>query len=233
MKALTQNMFIANEIKSYIKEKGIAHGEKLPSERLLCEIFDIQRLTVRGALAMLEQEKIITSKPQVGYFLNKKRVQRNVNSIESTMKIISEDSSESISLIKFEEIETDKYLSRETGLPLGTRVYEIKILKKLEGIPISVDYLYLKITDFPTLHTFDFEKNNIYDILIKNFKIFPVSSTQKIHVIEVEENYRTLLQLNKKDSVVLQSGSIFGKDNTFIAFIESYINYDHFEYVLR
>lgn len=232
MRALTQDLFIANEIKALIEEKKFTVGDKIPSERVLCEMFNIQRLTVRGALSILENEGIISSKPKVGYYINKERVKRNVNSIESTIKIISDNSQETISLVKFEEIETDKYISRETQLPLGTRIFEVKILKKLENIPICVDYLYLKKEDFPSLNKFDFEKNNLYDILVTNYKIKPVSSVQKINVIQVEENYRSLLDLNKDDCVVLQAGSLYDKNNNFIAFIESYINYNYFEYVL-
>ncbi|MGD1819822.1 MAG: GntR family transcriptional regulator [Pleomorphochaeta sp.] len=233
MRALTQDLFIANEIKALIEDRNLTVGDKLPSERILCEIFNIQRLTVRGALAILENEGVINSKPKVGYYINKKRVRRNVNSIESTIKIISENSQETISLVKFEEIETDKYIARETQLPLGTRIFEVKILKKLENIPICVDYLYLKKEDFPQINKFDFEKNNLYDILVKNYNIIPISSVQKINVIQVEENYRSLLGLNKNDSVVLQAGSLYDKNNSFIAFVESYINYNYFEYVLK
>lgn len=233
MKALTHDLFISNEIKALIEEENLTVGDKLPSERFLCKMFNIQRLTVRGALAIIENEGIISSKPKVGYYINKKRVQRNVNSIESTMKIISDDSKASIVVVKFEEVETDKYISRETGIPLGTIIYEVKMLKKLDDIPICVNYLYLKKSDFPSLTLFDFEKNNLYDILVENYKIVPVSSVQKISVIEVEENYRALLELNKNDSVVLQSGSIYGKDNGFIALIECYINYSYFKYVLK
>ncbi len=232
MRALTQDLFIANEIKALIEEKKFTVGDKIPSERVLCEMFNIQRLTVRGALSILENEGIISPKPKVGYYINKERVKRNVNSIESTIKIISDNSQETISLVKFEEIETDKYISRETQIPLGTRIFEVKILKKLENIPICVDYLYLKKEDFPSLNKFDFEKNNLYDILVTNYKIKPVSSVQKINVIQVEENYRSLLDLNKDDCVVLQAGSLYDKNNNFIAFIESYINYNYFEYVL-
>ncbi len=232
MRALTQDLFIANEIKALIEEKKLKPGEKIPSERILCEMFNIQRLTVRGALAILENDGIISSKPKVGYYINKERVKRNVNSIESTIKIISGNSYETSSLVKFEEIETDKYISRETRIPLGTRIYEVKILKKLENTPVCVDYLYLKKQDFPTLTKFDFEKNNLYDILVNNFNIKPVSSIQKINVIQVEENYRSLLGLKEEDSVVLQAGSLYDKNNKFIAFVESYINYNYFEYVL-
>ncbi|NCD07336.1 MAG: GntR family transcriptional regulator [Spirochaetia bacterium] len=232
MRALTQDLFIANEIKALIEEKKFTVGDKIPSERVLCEMFNIQRLTVRGALSILENEGIISPKPKVGYYINKERVKRNVNSIESTIKIISDNSQETISLVKFEEIETDKYISRETQIPLGTRIFEVKILKKLENIPICVDYLYLKKEDFPSLNKFDFEKNNLYDILVTNYKIKPVSSVQKINVIQVEENYRSLLDLNNDDCVVLQAGSLYDKNNNFIAFIESYINYNYFEYVL-
>ncbi len=233
MKAFTKDMYLANEIKLIIQKNHIKVHEKIPSERELTKLLNAQRLNIRGALSILEKEGLLRAKPKVGYFLNNSRVQRDVNSIESTLKIISEDSTETTSLIKFEETEADKYIAKEACVPLGTRMYEIKLLKTLKNTPVCVDYLYVQKIDFPSLVAFNFEKSNFYDILINNYHTVPTRSIQKIQIIKVEENYRELLKLHTTDYVVLQSGNIYGKDGTFIAFIESYINYNYFEYVLK
>ena len=64
---LTLDVALSKEIKYMLKEEHYLPGDKLPSERKLAELFHVQRLTVRGALDLLLQDKTIISKPQLTY----------------------------------------------------------------------------------------------------------------------------------------------------------------------
>jgi len=233
MKALTKDLFIANEIKILIEQNHITPGEKIPSERMLCEKLKTQRLTLRAALNILEQEGLIKAVPKVGYYLNEHRVQRDVNSISSILKVMIPTDNQNVCFNEIEEIEANKNIAKETSLPLGTRMYQIKLLKHLNLKPIYVDYIYLQKKDFPHLDACDFKNNNILNILLGSYEFQPKTSIQKIHIIKAEKSFRSLLELNKNDHIVLQYGCIYGENNKFIAFIESYINYNYFEYILK
>ena len=65
---LTLDVALSKEIKYMLKEEHYLPGDKLPSERKLAELFHVQRLTVRGALNLLLQDKTIISKPRSGYY---------------------------------------------------------------------------------------------------------------------------------------------------------------------
>ena len=66
---LTLDVALSKEIKYMLKEEHYLPGDKLPSERKLAELFHVQRLTVRGALDLLLQDKTIISKPRSGYYV--------------------------------------------------------------------------------------------------------------------------------------------------------------------
>ena len=66
---LTLDVALSKEIKYMLKEEHYLPGDKLPSERKLAELFHVQRLTVRGALNLLLQDKTIISKPRSGYYV--------------------------------------------------------------------------------------------------------------------------------------------------------------------
>ena len=87
---LTLDVALSKEIKYMLKEEHYLPGDKLPSERKLAELFHVQRLTVRGALNLLLQDKTIISKPRSGYYVAPKHILqsrereagRNCNRIE-------------------------------------------------------------------------------------------------------------------------------------------------------
>lgn len=62
-------MKIADAIIDYIKENQLKEGERLPSERVLAEQFETSRNSVREALRVLENEKVIEVKTGKGAFI--------------------------------------------------------------------------------------------------------------------------------------------------------------------
>ena len=87
---LTLSIMIANELKNMIEQENLKEGDKLPSERELCEKLNVQRLTLRSGLRILMQEGIIISKQRSGYYVNKPRIVKNVLHLESTSEAIFE-----------------------------------------------------------------------------------------------------------------------------------------------
>ncbi|EDM45400.1 GntR family transcriptional regulator [unidentified eubacterium SCB49] len=57
------------EIKNLINNKNLEPGDKLPSERMLCEKFEVSRGTIREAIQKLELYGLVKSIPQSGTFI--------------------------------------------------------------------------------------------------------------------------------------------------------------------
>ena len=60
---------IAHHLRREIKEDYFQEGDKLPSEKRLCEYFQVSRITVRRALQTLENENLIYRKQGLGAFV--------------------------------------------------------------------------------------------------------------------------------------------------------------------
>jgi len=60
---------IKNKIQEWIVSKEYLPGERLPSENELAKIFEVNRLTVRQAIALLDQEKLVYRKRGEGTFV--------------------------------------------------------------------------------------------------------------------------------------------------------------------
>ncbi len=60
---------IKNKIQEWIVSKEYLPGERLPSENELARIFEVSRLTVRQAIALLDQEKLVFRRRGEGTFV--------------------------------------------------------------------------------------------------------------------------------------------------------------------
>lgn len=60
---------LLSRILPFIRERGYASGERLPSERELAERFNVSRGLLREALSALEAMRVIERRPQSGIYL--------------------------------------------------------------------------------------------------------------------------------------------------------------------
>lgn len=83
MKAITRDIYIADEIRYKIEIGEFKPHDKLPSERQFCEIFNCQRATVRLALESLLDEGWIYCVERSGYYVSQPRIMETLNVVSS------------------------------------------------------------------------------------------------------------------------------------------------------
>lgn len=82
--------WITQQLRQAITEGGFRHGEKLPAERNLAELFDASRTTVRMALQALEDENLVVRRVGSGTFVNfqPRSTADNVAELTSPLELI-------------------------------------------------------------------------------------------------------------------------------------------------
>ncbi|MCJ0763133.1 FadR/GntR family transcriptional regulator [Variovorax terrae] len=69
MSQATDSTQVLSRILPFIRERGYAPGERIPSERELAERFSVSRGILREALSALEAMRVIQRRPQSGIYL--------------------------------------------------------------------------------------------------------------------------------------------------------------------
>lgn len=230
-KGMNLDFILANEIKYIIMEKKLKEGDCLPSERELCAYFNVQRLTVRSALHLLEEEGMIYSKPKSGYYVDKPRILINAKKIVSmTDELFSMPVNASTKLLSFEKTEVNKRIIGCLKLPIGTPVYMIRRLRIVEEEPVCVDCCYIPAERCPDLDRYDLEHHSLYRILGEEYHIKLKESEQLVDVVWADKEILSLLQLQGKEKVVFQHGSVFDEEGRLIDYSENYMKPNRFIY---
>lgn len=60
---------IVEQVQALIEKGGLKHGDQLPAERELARIFKVSRHSVREAIRVLEQKRVLKSRPGSGTFI--------------------------------------------------------------------------------------------------------------------------------------------------------------------
>lgn len=74
---------LRERFESWLNERNLPAGAKLPSERELCELLDAKRMTLRQVLIELEVDSRIFRKNRSGWFISSKRFIYNPKSLSS------------------------------------------------------------------------------------------------------------------------------------------------------
>lgn len=167
---------IADHLRKEITDKVFEPGDKLPSEKRLCEYFDVSRITVRQALKSLENEGMIFKKQGLGAFVS------DVNNVQQLVQLtdFSEDMrragySSSSKLIRFKRVDPEPEVNPILELPPSSPLIRIDRVRIGNGIPVAFDITWLPGSYGQLLLDEDLTNKTIYEILEDTYSI-PISA---------------------------------------------------------
>ena len=162
MKAITRDIYIADEIRYKIEIGEFKPHDKLPSERQFCEIFNCQRATVRLALESLLDEGWIYCVERSGYYVSQPRIMETLNVVSSMSGRIENMGKKMHRKVVFlRVIESNKKLIKKMGVALGTKLIEFERVRYLDEEAISLETAYFEAEQFSGLLDKDLENNSL------------------------------------------------------------------------
>lgn len=214
---------IANELKP---------NDRLPSERELTERYGLSRTTVRLALQELEHLGLVYRRHGKGTFVAAQGAQSTnlsqTYSFTDQMRRMGREPK--TSMLSFEVIEANKYISMRMNLHIGDKVIKMKRLRSADGIPMMLERTYLPMRNFMALRREDLDHAALYEVIEGIYH-------EKIKVAE-EEFFASIanaddakvLGISEGDPVLDLVRTTLNDGNEVIEFTLSVARADQFKY---
>ena len=167
------------KIKQYLIEK-IESGEfqtdeKLPSEKDLCDMFDVSRITVNTAMKDLVKENYVYREKGKGTFVKNAHYEKDLNHL---LNYAFEDAfNRKVKVQKHITLEVKKILpsseiADRLNLDEGEQVNEIIRLRTDNDKPMSIEYIYIPVKAFGDFHMNEkLNKQFMHHYLAENLNI--------------------------------------------------------------
>ncbi|MBN1265215.1 MAG: GntR family transcriptional regulator [Anaerolineales bacterium] len=160
-------------IKEAISIGELKPGDLLPTEPELMDIFSISRATVRHAIQNLENEGYLRKERAKGTFIKYPPIQKN---FLGNLKCFSEEMQRkgiphSTTVLKNEIIKAEASISEKLQVQIGSEIFYLKRLRKVDSSPILIVESYLPYDLFPGIEKEDFNQNSLYDTMESRYKI--------------------------------------------------------------
>ncbi len=201
---------LKNILKQSIMTGKIGENEMIPSEPQLAELYQITRTTVRRAISELVNENILRKEHGKGTFVCLKPISYSMWNFSSFTEYAHKRDKTPVSkILKAVRIARDgeEYfcLERARGVKEGDQILFLTVDNSL--IPINL---------FPGIMQFDFEERSLYDVMRKEYGIFPDRVELSIHPKMAEQRVLDLFGLDEPIPLLMANGQVYGRENQLI-----------------
>ena len=216
--------FATELVESYIIDNKLKPGDRLPSERDMCRMWDLNRTTLRNAIQRLVSDGMLYCRMGSGTYVSKPKLERNLQAVIGFSEAAVEAGRVPSSKLVFSGvIEADKSTTRRLRVPLGTKVFELCRVRSIDGETVSVETTHLSVSRFPDLLDHDFSTESLFKIISEEYGVNIDSGEEKVSVTTLDDQEALLLGHPEGEPAFFQSGVIYDEEGVPIEYFKNVV----------
>ena len=149
----------------YIQHHQLTGGDRLPAERVLCEVIGVSRTALRAGITRLISCGTLESRRGSGTYVCPPKplniFQETYNFSDAVRTAGLHPSSR---LVSTETVEADETLADKLGVAAGAPLLRMQRVRLIEGEPASIETAHVNLSLCPSLPDHDFEHESLYDV---------------------------------------------------------------------
>jgi len=204
-------------VERLIAEERLAPGDRLPSRDELADMAGVSLITVRRALAELEQEGRVHSHQGLGTFVARPRIVSEPRRAGGLLGTLAEEhgaheiTTRILDIVRGVPSET---LAHALQLASGDEVWRVRRLRVIDGRPMIAEQAVIPVSLAPGLDTRTAEvADSLYRLLARHYALDDAYEEQFLEVVAPSTEERRLLDLARGDQVVRLRGVSFDARN--------------------
>ncbi len=157
---------IREALRASILDGTYREHARLPSESGLMARYGVSRITVRHALAQLQREGLIFKVTGKGTFVSKPKALQDLSQLQGFGEAMRRLGRETFSqVLGHELLRADAELAARLALDAGDAVLELKRLRYLDRVPVSLDVSYFPASIGEQVLRADLAGRDVFSIL--------------------------------------------------------------------
>jgi len=181
-------------------------GDKFMTERMICELYNVSRVTANKALSSLVAEGLLQFKKGVGTFVRSKPKEEPTPSIASfTLNTKAAGMVPSSKVLAFNRLpasEVEAEVAEVLELGTGEEVFLLKRLRFADNIPMVLERRFVRARFCPDLQKEQVE-GSLYELFIQKYKLNITGSEETIQAVSLGEEEARLLEVEQGKAAFL------------------------------
>jgi len=198
-------------------------GERLPSERELCETFNLSRTTVREAIEALVNEGLLRREKGRGTFVAEPKILESLlqTPIGFTDSMLEQGYHVETKVLRMEVVSAPSTIGRELRLRSDESVIVIDRLRFILNEPILLVTSYVPQKICPSLIDEDLTHNSLYQLLQGKYRLKIARAKRFMEAVSANELEAKLLHIEAGSPLMLIESTAYLKDGTPLEFFKA------------
>lgn len=216
-----------------IEDKESYEEIQLPSEAELCELFSVNRGTIRHALDLLEREGLIYREKGRGAFVRRRRVELDLSYLCSTTEDLKNRGWEpGTEILSIHQVSPRSHIRTSLGLEEGEKVWEVYRKRLANKEPISLQRAFYPVNLMPDLIKRDLTQS-LFNLWQAAYHIQPRDGRQTIRARVATSEEAELLSISDCDPIFEITRVTYDVNNRPFEYLISVWRGDRYDFYVR
>lgn len=223
---------IAEALLDQIENGELAPGDRLPAERKLSRALSVNRMTLRNALRVLEQQGLLIRRQGDGTYVAAPKVERQAGYLFSFTEGMRRGGyTPGAKVIHLERRPVEASIGRQLGLGASAMIYSIQRLRLLNRQPVLLEEFTISVERFPKLEDHDLEGRSLYEIMEAEYQVKVTRARQSLEPVLATSFEAELLEIELGSPLMLERRISFDEGERPIEYGKDLYRGDRFRFV--
>ncbi|MBF4804717.1 GntR family transcriptional regulator [Lancefieldella rimae] len=221
-------------VKNYIMVNHLKEGDRLPSERDMCEMWEISRSALRSAVRYLTTMHVLESRQGSGTYMAPERPISVTGTVETygfSDNVRKSGHTPNSMVISQKICSGNAHVARKLTIDRSCNVLQLMRLRYVDGLPCMIETSYVNEALCPGIESHDFSKESLFDVMRNEYGFSLTHGTDTLSITHLDSQEADLLDMYEGDAVFFQSGINFGRDKEPLEYYKSVIRPDRYTFV--
>ncbi|WP_447872310.1 GntR family transcriptional regulator [Serratia fonticola] len=223
---------IADTLRQQVADGELKPGDALPTEALLCEEYNVSRVTVRQALKLLTEEQVIESIQGSGWYVKEEKVNYDIYQLTSFYEKLADRNVETHSdVLIFEVAKASPTIAEALHLTTEDKVYYVKRVRYIKQKPVTLEETWMPLALFPDLSYEVMQKSKYHYIEQVKKRVIDRSEQEIIPVMPSEDVVKAL-GIDPQKPILEKVSTGFLNDGTVFEFSRNFFKSEDYKFTL-
>jgi GntR family transcriptional regulator len=223
---------ISDSLLDQIESGELAPGTRLPPERTLSELFEVNRVTLRRALGRLEAQGLIIRKHGEGNYIAEPKIERQTGRLVSfTNGMQRRGLIPGAKVIEIEQRPVEAAIAKQLNVSVLTPIFYVLRLRMANQEPVMLEQLWVPVQCFPGLECQDLNNRSVYEIMKIEYGITMTRAQRSLEPVIATQFEAELLGIEVGAPLMLERRLGFDQNENCVEFGKDLYRGDRFRFV--
>lgn len=231
--SVPQYIKIADSLIDQIESGELEPGTRLPPERKLSVLFEVNRLTLRRALSELESQGLIIRKHGKGNFIAEPKIERQTKQLISfTNGIKRRGLAPGAKVISIEQRPVEAAIAKHLNIPVLTPVFHVLRLRMINQEPVMLEQLWVPVNYFPDLEVQDLNNRSFYEIMSSKYDITITQAQRSLEPVIATKFEAEVLGIETGAPLMMERRLGYDQNSNCVEFSKDLYRGDRFRFLI-